>query len=212
MRSMIRRQTNTRSSAACAAPPVRNLSSGQRDHMGVAVVDGKIHAIAGRMDSYDFNTGLNAVYDLEDRRLDLPRASADTTQRSIMRLHQRQDCRISAAKQPVRSSATNEAYDPKTDTLGAAHTDGDPAARAAWSDLRCHRRHGPRARWRPGAGRTGSRRLSRRIHLRLKRTKNGRPACQGRPFFIEETLASARRPQMKLGNARRDVEARLPLH
>ena len=32
---------------------------GQRDHMGVAVVDGKIHAIAGRMDSYDFNTGLN---------------------------------------------------------------------------------------------------------------------------------------------------------
>ena len=36
---------------------------GQRDHMGVAVVDGKIHAIAGRMDSYDFNTGLNAVYD-----------------------------------------------------------------------------------------------------------------------------------------------------
>ena len=23
---------------------------GQRDHMGVAVVDGKIHAIAGRMD------------------------------------------------------------------------------------------------------------------------------------------------------------------
>ncbi|MGC1858207.1 MAG: hypothetical protein WA725_15825, partial [Pseudolabrys sp.] len=36
---------------------------GQRDHMGVAVVDGKIYAIAGRMDSYDFNTGLNAVYD-----------------------------------------------------------------------------------------------------------------------------------------------------
>src|SRR6185312_10743074 len=35
----------------------------QLDHMGVAVVDGKIHAIAGRMDSYDFNTSLNAVYD-----------------------------------------------------------------------------------------------------------------------------------------------------
>jgi hypothetical protein len=31
--------------------------------MGVVVVDGKIHAIAGRMDSYDFNTGLHAVYD-----------------------------------------------------------------------------------------------------------------------------------------------------
>ena len=29
----------------------------------VAVVDGKIHAIAGRMDSYDFNTTLHAVYD-----------------------------------------------------------------------------------------------------------------------------------------------------
>src|ERR1700674_1869532 len=35
---------------------------GQRDHMGVVVVDGKIHAIAGRMDSYDFNTSLHAVY------------------------------------------------------------------------------------------------------------------------------------------------------
>ena len=37
--------------------------AGQRDHMGVVIVDGKIHAIGGRMDSYDFNTGLHGVYD-----------------------------------------------------------------------------------------------------------------------------------------------------
>ena len=54
---------------------------GQRDHMGVAVVDGKIHAIAGRMDSYDFNTSLNAVYDPKTDgwsfRAPLPTRAAD---------------------------------------------------------------------------------------------------------------------------------------
>lgn len=37
--------------------------AGQRCHMGVSVVDGKIHAIGGRKDSYDFNTSLHSVYD-----------------------------------------------------------------------------------------------------------------------------------------------------
>ena len=64
---------------------------GQRDHMGVAVVDGKIHAIAGRMDSYDFNTSLNAVYDPQERQLELPRAAADGAQRAVLRLYRRQD-------------------------------------------------------------------------------------------------------------------------
>ena len=50
---------------------------GQRDHMGVAVVDGKIHAIAGRMDCYDFNTSLNAVYDPKTDGVVVPRAAAD---------------------------------------------------------------------------------------------------------------------------------------
>ena len=36
---------------------------GQRCHMGVVVLDGRIHAIGGRKDSYDFNTGLHGVYD-----------------------------------------------------------------------------------------------------------------------------------------------------
>lgn len=39
---------------------------GQRCHMGAVVVDGKIHAIGGRKDSYDFNTGLHSVYDPAD--------------------------------------------------------------------------------------------------------------------------------------------------
>ena len=37
--------------------------AGQRCHMGVVVLDGRIHAIGGRKDSYDFNTALHAVYD-----------------------------------------------------------------------------------------------------------------------------------------------------
>ena len=61
---------------------------GQRDHMGVAVVDGKIHAIAGRMDSYDFNTGLNAVYDPKTDGWTF-RTAADAALRPFLRLYQR---------------------------------------------------------------------------------------------------------------------------
>ena len=51
-------------------PPMRGSTptqpfAGQRCHMGALVVEGKIHAIGGRKDSYDFNTGLHSVYDPE---------------------------------------------------------------------------------------------------------------------------------------------------
>ena len=78
---------------------------GQRDHMGVAVVDGKIHAIAGRMDSYDFNTSLNAVYDPKTDGWTLPRAAADA--RAAGRPASTSTARswCSAAKPPARCSA-----------------------------------------------------------------------------------------------------------
>ena len=64
---------------------------GQRDHMGVAVVDGKIHAIAGRMDSYDFNTSLNAVYDPKTDGWSFRAPLPTRAQRPVLRLYRRQD-------------------------------------------------------------------------------------------------------------------------
>jgi N-acetylneuraminic acid mutarotase len=88
---------------------------GQRDHMGVAVVDGKIHAIAGRMDSYDFNTGLNAVYD--------PKTDAWTFRAPLPTPRSGPSCVYINGKIVVfggeatgKVFGTNEAYDPKTDT------------------------------------------------------------------------------------------------
>ena len=91
---------------------------GQRDHMGVAVVDGKIHAIAGRMDSYDFNTGLNAVYD--------PKADGWTFRAPLPTPRSGPSCVYINGKIVVfggeatgKVFGTNEAYDPKTDTWEA---------------------------------------------------------------------------------------------
>ena len=91
---------------------------GQRDHMGVVVVDGNIHAIAGRMDSYDFNTSLHAVYDpTADNwtfRAPLPTArsgpSAAYTGGKIV---------VFGGEATGKVFGTNEAYDPKTDSWEA---------------------------------------------------------------------------------------------
>ena len=88
---------------------------GQRDHMGVVVADGLIYAIAGRMDSYDFNTSLNAVYDPKKDswsfRAPLPTArsgpSAVTIGGKIV---------VFGGEATGKVFGTNEGYDPKTDT------------------------------------------------------------------------------------------------
>ena len=91
---------------------------GQRDHMGVAVVDGKIHAIAGRMDSYDFNTSLNAVYD--------PKTDAWSFRAPLPTARSGPSCVYIGGKIVVfggeatgRVFGTNEIYDPKTDAWEA---------------------------------------------------------------------------------------------
>jgi N-acetylneuraminic acid mutarotase len=91
---------------------------GQRDHMGVAVVDGKIHAIAGRMDSYDFNTSLNAVYD--------PKADSWSFRAPLPTARSGPSCAFIGGKIVVfggeatgKVFGTNELYDPKTDTWEA---------------------------------------------------------------------------------------------
>jgi hypothetical protein len=91
---------------------------GQRDHMGVAVVDGKIHAIAGRMDSYDFNTSLHSVYD--------PKTDAWTFRAPLPTARSGPSCVYVAGKIVVmggeatgRVFGTNEIYAPTSDSWEA---------------------------------------------------------------------------------------------
>ena len=89
---------------------------GQRDHMGVAVVDGKIHAIAGRMDSYDFNTGLNAVYDPEDRCAGRSARRCRPPRSGPSCVYINGKIVVFGGEATGKVFGTNEAYDPKTDT------------------------------------------------------------------------------------------------
>ncbi len=137
---------------------------GQRDHMGVAVVDGKIHAIAGRMDSYDFNTWLNAVYD--------PKADSWTFRAPLPTPRCGPSCAYISGKIVVfggeatgKVFGTNEALRSQDRHLGEPDANGDPAPRPARRDLRGHRQHGARARRRPGSRRPGAGRLPRRLHI-----------------------------------------------
>jgi N-acetylneuraminic acid mutarotase len=87
---------------------------GQRDHMGVAVVDGKIHAIAGRMDSYDFNTTLHAVYDPKTDGWSF-RAPLPTARSGVSAVYYRDRIVVFGGEATGKVFGTNEAYDPKTD-------------------------------------------------------------------------------------------------
>lgn len=91
---------------------------GQRDHMGVVVADGKIHAIAGRMDSYDFNTGLNAVYDPKTDGWTF-RAPLPTPRSGPSAVYINGKIVVFGGEATGRVFGTNEAYDPKTDTWEA---------------------------------------------------------------------------------------------
>ncbi len=88
--------------------------SGQRDHMGVAVVDGKIYAIAGRMDSYDFNTSLNAVYDPQSDAWSF-RAPLPTPRSGPSCAYIGGKILVFGGEATARVFGVNEAYDPKTD-------------------------------------------------------------------------------------------------
>lgn len=91
---------------------------GQRDHMGVAVVDGKIHAIGGRMDSYDFNTTLNAVYDPQEDRWSF-RAPMPTARSGPSCVYHKGLILVMGGEATGKVFGTHEAYDPKTDSWQA---------------------------------------------------------------------------------------------
>ncbi|ASP20058.1 N-acetylneuraminate epimerase [Antarctobacter heliothermus] len=89
--------------------------AGQRCHFGAVVVDGKIHAIGGRKDSYDFNTGLHSVFDPETAawtfRKEMPTARSGLSVAYV-------GGKILAFGGEARGLVfeANEAYDPKTDS------------------------------------------------------------------------------------------------
>ncbi len=91
---------------------------GQRDHMGVVIVDGKIHAIAGRMDSYDFNTSLNAVYDPQTDGWTF-RAPLPTARSGPSAVYINGKIAVFGGEATGRVFGTNEIYDPKTDAWEA---------------------------------------------------------------------------------------------
>jgi N-acetylneuraminic acid mutarotase len=88
--------------------------SGQRDHMGVVVLDGRIHAIAGRMDSYDFNTSMHGVWDPKSNEWDF-RAPLPTTRSSICAAVYRGKIVTFGGEATGKVYGTNEIYDPSTD-------------------------------------------------------------------------------------------------
>ena len=91
---------------------------GQRDHMGVTVVEGKIHAIGGRMDSYDFNTTLHAVYDPQTDGWSF-RAPLPTCRSGPSCVYHKGRILVMGGEATGRVFGTNEAYDPATDTWQA---------------------------------------------------------------------------------------------
>jgi hypothetical protein len=87
---------------------------GQRDHMGVVVLDGRIHAIAGRMDSYDFNTALHAVYDPAGDSWSF-RAPLPTPRSGPSAALYRGRILVMGGEATGRVFGTHEAYDPAKD-------------------------------------------------------------------------------------------------
>jgi len=87
---------------------------GQRCHMGAVVVDNKIHAIGGRKDSYDFNTGLHAVYDPATGKWSF-RRPLPTPRSGLCCGYVGGKIVVFGGEAPGLVYETNEAYDPKTD-------------------------------------------------------------------------------------------------
>jgi hypothetical protein len=88
--------------------------AGQRCHMGTVVVDGRIHAIGGRKDSYDFNTSLHAVYDPASDAWSF-RAPLPTPRSGVCAGYVSGKIIVLGGEAPGIVFEANEGYDPKTD-------------------------------------------------------------------------------------------------
>ncbi|MBI1218184.1 MAG: galactose oxidase [Rhodobacteraceae bacterium] len=87
---------------------------GQRCHMGAVVVEGRIHAIGGRKDSYDFNTGLHSVFDPADGTWSF-RKPLPTARSGLSCACSGGRILVFGGEAPGLVFAANEGYDPATD-------------------------------------------------------------------------------------------------
>ena len=88
--------------------------AGQRCHMGVVVVDGRIHAIGGRKDSYDFNTSLHSVFDPKTGAWSF-RRPLPTARSGLSAAFVADRIVVFGGEAPGLVFAANEGYDPATD-------------------------------------------------------------------------------------------------
>jgi N-acetylneuraminic acid mutarotase len=89
--------------------------AGQRCHMGVVVVNGRIHAIGGRKDSYDFNTGLHGVFDPATSKWSI-RRPLPTPRSGVCSAYVGGRILVFGGEAPGLVFGANEGYDPQTDS------------------------------------------------------------------------------------------------
>ncbi len=102
-----------RSSPACAARPARSLSSASATTWASPWSTAKSTPSPAAWTAYDFNTGLNAVYDPKTDCMDLPRAAADAALAGRPASISTARSWCSAAKRPARCSAPTKPTIPR---------------------------------------------------------------------------------------------------
>lgn len=91
---------------------------GQRDHTAAVVLDGNIHVAGGRMDTFDFNTGMHVVYDAKADKWE-ERAPMPTPRSGHGGVVYRGKFFCIGGEGTRRIFAQNEAYDPRADVWAA---------------------------------------------------------------------------------------------
>jgi hypothetical protein len=91
---------------------------GPRDHAGPAVVEGKVHVIGGRMDTFHFNTGMHVAYDAAQDRWE-ERAPMPTPRSGHGSVLYRGRIFCMGGEGTRRVFGQNEGYDPKADSWAA---------------------------------------------------------------------------------------------
>jgi N-acetylneuraminic acid mutarotase len=88
---------------------------GPRDHTAAVVLNGNIHVAGGRMDTFDFNTGMHVMYDMKADKWE-ERAPMPTPRSSQGGVVYRAKFFNIGGEGTRRVFAQNEAYDPQTDS------------------------------------------------------------------------------------------------
>jgi N-acetylneuraminic acid mutarotase len=88
---------------------------GPRDHAAAAAIEGLIYVVGGRMDTFDFNTGMHVVYDPQRDAWE-ERAPLPTPRSGHGGVLYRDQLFVMGGEGTRRVFGQNEAYDPKADS------------------------------------------------------------------------------------------------